>query len=310
MKKTIILLSISFAIIITCIIFYTSNHSETKTTQVDLLDMNSYRAFVIPVEIDGITYPFLWDTGSSRTHIKNELFTQLGLDTFARRKKYVITTTTDVLKSNLLEKLYSISIGDIQTEIFMLSDTEVDEFSNSFEIRRKDYNTYGVIGQDVISKYNWLFDFGNSKITISDREIKIPTKSSDDVLEWDFLYTKDVKPGIPLVNLSIASSEKLEPFYFDTGFDVPTAISINDSINNTSSLEGKHPGFKIDNNYAFYYPDLALQDSLFYEITESNGLFYTQKNLVINEKDFEWINIIKNETKPLISNYITAKCQA
>lgn len=110
----------------------------------------------MPFEIDGISKNFLFDTGADYSIIQRE-------STLGSTKNYDGATNREMKLGN--EYVKSLKIGNV-------------EFQNTFAVsgnleglKEQILNFGGLIGQPIINKANWLIDYPNKTLRISNRNI-------------------------------------------------------------------------------------------------------------------------------------------
>ncbi len=186
---------IGFAFFLLWLLLFTSCEEE-KT------DFRFYRRLIIiPVTIEGRSYSFLFDTGGGTSTISGRIAAEHGL-----KSKPSKITTYDISEGRkrtvMLSEPVEIKIGGkTVTTQFDVSDT----YQNSV------YD--GIIGMDIIGKYNWLFDFEDKTISISDGFL-FPTLDDSWMRQASYRYSESF--GVPFISMNINDSRK-QDFYFDTG---------------------------------------------------------------------------------------------
>lgn len=159
------------------------------------------RLIIVPVTIEGRSYSFLFDTGGGTSTISGRVAAEHGL----KSKPSKITT-------------YDISEGRKRT--VMLTEPVTVKVggkavTTKFDVSGTYHNNLydGIIGMDIIGKLNWLFDFEEKTISISDG-ILFPALDDSWTRQASYRYTKSF--GVPFISMNINGSQK-QDFYFDTG---------------------------------------------------------------------------------------------
>ncbi len=124
------------------------------------------RLIVLPVNINGKIYRMIFDTGASSTIVSREVADQLNLKTRGRIKTRDSRGQSYKLDMAILE---SVKIGEVEfTDILT---TVIDWPENSV---LKCMVPDGIIGNNLIRHANWLVDYKDSSLTLSDRDLSKP----------------------------------------------------------------------------------------------------------------------------------------
>ncbi len=143
------------ALLLTITLSVSAQENENKTfhKKLDFIFIN--------VKIKGNTYKFLFDTGAFTT-VFFDIEDKMKAD--KNKKINVINYTKDV------DSTYSFPNKDIP---FVLTDYDIkvkgiNKFIISKDIPKefKDYNIRGILGSNIISKFDWYYDFTNNKLEI------------------------------------------------------------------------------------------------------------------------------------------------
>lgn len=111
---------------------------------------------VLPVEIDGVTKNFLFDTGAEVTVLQKD--TIVGNTT-------TVTGATNRSMQLGSETISSLKIGDIEfRNTYAMS-------GNLVGLKEQIPNFGGIIGQPIISKTNWLINYPDSTIELTDKQL-------------------------------------------------------------------------------------------------------------------------------------------
>jgi len=115
---------------------------------------------LIPAEIDGNTKNFMFDTGADLNMVQRDSLTgKTSKWSGASRRKMELGT----------EIIDSFKIGNIKFEnIYALN-------GNLVGLKEQIPNFGGLIGQSVINKANWLIDYPNERIRISNKDLSDDT---------------------------------------------------------------------------------------------------------------------------------------
>ncbi|MGL4805607.1 MAG: aspartyl protease family protein [Bacteroidales bacterium] len=166
---------------------------------------------LVPVMINGVPCNFVWDTGSDKSLISKSLTEKCAVVSSGKTQLNGIYVRKAQQLMHISEPV-QFSVGDHNLDIsFLMVDYDF----------RVDYDSVvidGIIGQDIISQYQWLFDLENNTLEVSNREIGVHDKAdltlnitSKEIAENNIIYKY---AGI----LSINDSLKVVSF-FDTGMN-------------------------------------------------------------------------------------------
>lgn len=206
-----------FVIAVVCVYLY-RKALEQSTVNLFTEDKNYKHQLVIPVEIADSTYYFLYDTGCTDSFIDSDLINRLNLDiqsdkihkNFSGTHKEITDSFNVVnIRSKLGEMMHTNYFFYNEKNIFYVLDPDIDP------------RIKGIIGQNIISCFYWLFDFRKSKALISKKPIDLDYETEQDILSFQF----EILPssGIPVINLVINNQDTTE-FYFDTGFRISAKL--------------------------------------------------------------------------------------
>lgn len=163
---------------------------------------------LIPIEINGIICNFVWDTGADSTMVSKSIMTKCNIESSGQE-------VIGIMYTNKTESQFEVSkpvllkIGDFEIN----SNVVISPNSLRFDFDMVTID--GILGQDIISKYYWLFDLDTNTAIISNREIPQST-------EPDFILTlfKDFHSD-PSVNrkpvAGVRFNDILQPSFFDSG---------------------------------------------------------------------------------------------
>lgn len=171
---------------------------------------------ILPVEINGITKNFLFDTGSD--------FNLIQRDTIRGKTTKVSGATNRSMK--LGNEIITLKISDIEfVNTYALS-------GNLTGLKEQVPNFGGLIGQSIISKANWLIDYPNKRIEISDKHLIDSTFKTLKIKRAD---------GAPYISLSIDGEEyeALIDLGSSSAFAVPEGSELAEHILNKYDFQDK-----------------------------------------------------------------------
>ncbi len=236
-KQTSFLLLIRWGALLLLILYCSS--CKQNTTTVDLFVNNSVihdHRLAIPLEINGNTYFFLWDTGSSISFIHNSLASTLELNTNKELYLNRMYTMREIRLDTFQVENINFKLGDFRLNTdFFLDD------KGYMAPKEADPTIKGVIGQDIISRFHWLFNLKTSQVIVSKKSI--PFESEATTLNLPFVLDS---LGAPIINLKLDSMD-CKAFEFDTGarrsfhptdrFPVCPSLILSEGLNGFSPLE-------------------------------------------------------------------------
>ncbi|NDV59264.1 hypothetical protein D0T85_14255 [Bacteroides sp. 519] len=172
----------------------------------------------IPIILNGKKLDFLFDTGA-KTSIVNyrKLSPIMFLDTTNLCSMDINVKTYHKISKNYLScGIYDITLGEavfIEKQILGLHGFKNGEFVDN-------YTGDGIIGLNIISKYDWLFDTQNKTVTVFNKGSKCFPAINADTLT----IIKEKKEDIFYTNVIINDSVKTR-FLFDTGYGKKSRIN-------------------------------------------------------------------------------------
>jgi len=241
----------------------------------------------IPLEIEGKSYSFCFDTGASRTLIddkyKDSIF---GNSRITAINKIVFWEDTIALNQYSPMEL---TIGRFQTQASFLLGT---------------YNkvNVNVLGMDVISHYYWCFDFDEKIATISEFPLSIKGAKK---LELNYYIGKGGN-----IHVTIPVNEQALDLLFDTGF-----YGVSDS---SGAIAGTEMTLFIDKDSLNAKRDSNNTDVLFQKNSEPD-YFLIIKELAIDKYSLKypfihflasnntWRKKIQKSHKDASDGYITSE---
>lgn len=294
-SKTPSLLAGLFLLLFCSVIWYCFFYKQESEIGLVATDETS-NPFIIPVEIDGMTYRFLWDTGSYYSFIDHELIA----DTKYRAKleHFELATYNEIVSDTLAYAKLTIGLGELSVKADFILDGYkryiVTETINSDDAAYDTERCVGIIGQNIISKYHWLFDFEGKTVRINNFGFSTDG-DQDNVFKMSF----DLATTIPSVNLEVDDLGK-QSFIFDTGYHGKRSVYFSDSQYDVYS------GFSFSDDLIIELQQVRTVQPEVLKVNRAtlNLLFDT---IQINDKIFAPVVISRNNFNPKSSyNFITA----
>lgn len=176
----------------------------------------------IPIEINGVQYRFIYDTGAQTTVISEELSKKINLKSKGEIKVHDSQNNSSKIRYGSIPQ---ITIGE---NIYSEVGVAVSDFSKnkSFEC----FGVDGILGMNVIKLSNWKIDYSNNTLSSFSLNEKIEPANLDSL-------KFQVKRGCPVTDLFV--NGKSTNFLIDIGKN-------DDKI----SLSTLHPGIV---NHETYY---------------------------------------------------------
>lgn len=205
--------------------YYLYRHEKTE---INLLSSykDEYPYIIIPVEIEGEVLQFVWDTGMPESCIDYKIANRLGYQGSELGYREMMGVRSFVADTFAFDFL-PVSLGSLYSrERFRL-----DGDRQYFPTKPDGSSLYdlapfaGIIGQNIISKYYWLFNFKEKKVKISRAEIDLGD-AGESVLKFDSKTSK-WNWSVPHVNLRINDRDTFR-FVFDTGYALVQPVSFSD----------------------------------------------------------------------------------
>ncbi len=160
-----------------------------KNQQADII-IDEYGRIYIRTSINNKEGGLLFDTSSKSSYLANSLI------------NHVRKSNTGI--SNGKQNLFDI--------------TEVKKLFSSSTLKGHTNNCMGVIGNNIIEKYIWDFDFVNMSVTISDNILLVDNKS-----DYKKIKLSNTKKGI--IQLPVKINEKESKLKFDSSLAFPLIIN-------------------------------------------------------------------------------------
>lgn len=172
----------------------------------------TYGLIIIPVQINGETYQFLFDTGFQTSAISQDLADKIGIKT---NRKIKIVDSQGTRKKLPISIIDSLSIDHITF-------TKVGVFINDFDSTPlfSCFHIDGVIGANIIRLQNWSIDYLKNELSFS-------TKSFD--TSGYKALPLSLNGGMPFLTLALNNTS--EKFLVDIGYNGRTlSVSSKDKL--------------------------------------------------------------------------------
>ena len=118
----------------------------------------------ITVTIEGLKCRFLIDTGASKSVIDKHFY-----ETKLNRKLKVIKQETTGLHSTVMESytgsLKKLTIGKLVISAYPIAGVDLMHVNMTYQ-KMKLKKIQGILGSDLLKKYNMIIDYGQSKLFI------------------------------------------------------------------------------------------------------------------------------------------------
>jgi hypothetical protein len=138
--------------------------SEDFDSELDFTTVKT--VILLPAEIDGNTKNFLFDTGADLSIIQRD-------STIGKTSKWSGASNRKMELG--IEQVESLRLGDLE-----FSDTYAGN-ADMLGLKEQIPNFGGLIGQPIINKANWLIDYPNKKIRISNKDLADDTFKQLDI---------------------------------------------------------------------------------------------------------------------------------
>lgn len=146
-----------------------NNHALNKSNFTDTINIDFHNnRIIIPVEIAGKSYQFLFDTGAP-TIILGDLQQELNNTGKKTTKQINMRGIDGVIGIHSMRQIEQISIGDRLRfdNVWVVEDNNGAENILNSPCKIVD----GVIGSDLFRHYNFELDIRNKRMIVSDKEI-------------------------------------------------------------------------------------------------------------------------------------------
>ncbi|WP_175630663.1 aspartyl protease family protein [Bacteroides acidifaciens] len=210
--------------------------------------------WLIPVHIGEETYDFVFDTGSSNSHIESKL---------ANKLKLKIIDSTLIFEGRNKKISYHSQTEKLEFNIANIP------MSTSFYYTTDNRN---IIGMDIIKKYHWMFDRANKTFRLQEKPISIEKRPSDMIYEKQYRFN-DIEVQVPIVDLLINDTISI-PLLFDSGYaytHIYNADTTDITMPPTITLE--YYDQINDNGFIRYIYDMYGNDALTYWIPSNFTLW-------------------------------------
>jgi hypothetical protein len=166
----------------------------------------------IPVTVGDSTYDFIFDTGGTLDKIDTSIVKNVRLRKGLTIRKRVIRT--DSVRKETVTFYHPYRRPDSLQQKYAL---RIDSFPMQGSFRFAD--GYNVIGKKTIQHYSWLFDFSADTVTISNGDIPLPIRPSEEVLTLKWKNYGEFR-GNSKVKMTIWRNKRIKctNTHFDTGF--------------------------------------------------------------------------------------------
>lgn len=160
----------------------------------------------LPIEINGKTYQFLFDTGNDLTVIDDEVSVEINSKSNnISGEIFDNSNKSRIMEHISIEKLF---LGKIEFDNMGAQVTDLSSLSEILGCKKLD----GILGSNFIRKAKWQIDYQNKKILFSDK--------------LDSLIPKESRKGIQVVgnnwnklNFDIELNGVSDVFLLDTGYN-------------------------------------------------------------------------------------------
>ena len=154
----ILIFSLSLFLVAGCSISNMQNKGKVATTNFDFETgfTTHHSIIIIPAKLDGVERNFIFDSGAELTVIQRE--TIIG-------KPMVVSGASNREAKVGTELVKSLKIGDVEFVNTFAVNMDLDAINEDVT------NFGGLIGQSIAKKANWLIDYPNKKIRLSDKNL-------------------------------------------------------------------------------------------------------------------------------------------
>ncbi|TYB72488.1 pepsin/retropepsin-like aspartic protease family protein [Bizionia myxarmorum] len=170
---------------------------------------------IIPSKINGISKNFIFDTGAqfSAIHRDSTIGSLINVGGVSERSIKAGSEIVESFKIGSVEFLGTIAVNFDMTGL-----------------KEQIPNFGGIIGQPIIEKANWLIDYPNKKLCITNKKL------TDNTFKKIKLKSKD---GTPYTNISISGTEYNVVIDFGSGFEltIPSGSKLAEKLLNEYDFE-------------------------------------------------------------------------
>lgn len=170
---------------------------EKRSTRVNLIPAKS-GGVILPIEIKGKVFHFLWDTGSSHSSISQKAVDRIEMDSTCEINDFDSLNSEKAKPQFCLEKA-SLKLGNF-------------EIKQSLQINNKVQEVDGILGGDIIGMYSWLIDFEKESVIISEKKQTIQIGAKEQQYELELISSETT----PYCKVTINDTIQ-EHFLFNSG---------------------------------------------------------------------------------------------
>ncbi len=173
-----------------------STHNK-RSTRLNLIPARSL-GIVLPIEIKGNVFHFLWDTGSSHSSISQKAVDRIEMDSTSEKKDFD-SLSSEKTKLQFCLETASLKLGDFEIKQSLLINNNVQDVD-------------GILGGDIIGMYSWLIDFEKDSVIISEKKQTIQIGAKEQRYELELISSET----IPYCKVTINDTIQ-ERFLFNSG---------------------------------------------------------------------------------------------
>lgn len=181
--------------------FFTINFvystQSKRTTRVNLIPAK-FGGVILPIEIKGKVFHFLWDTGSSHSSISQKAVDRIEMDSISEINEFD-SLNSEKTKLQFCLETASLKLGDF-------------EIKQSLQINNKVKDVDGILGGDIIGMYSWLIDFEKDSVIISEKKQTIQIGAKEQQYELELISSETTPSCKVTINDTIQ-----ERFLFNSG---------------------------------------------------------------------------------------------
>lgn len=207
MKKLILSSLLLSFILLACGTLKTLQQGSTSLTSFEKeFAFNYEKGFIfVPIEIQGKTYNFLYDTGAELSVLDLSLAEELNLKTLKRVK---VRNAKDLAKKVKIVEVDNILLGDVEFLNTAALLMDVSAFSKYIRCEK----VHGIIGNNLMRKANWQIDYQHQIMRLVSLDKNFATSQNA-------LQTKMNANIVGNVKLNLTINNITETYTFDTGFN-------------------------------------------------------------------------------------------
>jgi hypothetical protein len=223
MRLNIPLATILYAV---CLVFPTLTFAQT----IIKLTTASWGYLIVPVSINGTgPYPFLLDTGSNSTLVRNELLDTLGISSKKLTPAHV-TAGVSYLRQTVAE---SVTVADLSINGLAIEGIDADQIS------RLRVSVQGVLGEDFLKHFDILID-NHAKTLTLDHGFDLARSLTGDHLPLSFSGMRSGHSTVDrlVLGLNLPPSKATTHFLIDSGTNYATVFPSEPMPHRGSSMPG------------------------------------------------------------------------